>query len=338
MEFLIAVTTNGRAAIAACMATETAFQVTRVAVGSGTLPDGVMLADVHELYQYVADGSIADRRHEGERLTLTVQYSNVAHPDVPTFYLKEFMVYCMDPDTGQETDFLYGNLGDYPQPVPAYQQGLPESVLEYPVDIVLSSELSVTIQTSSGLVTYSELIRLLDDSGVGTSIHDITIPTDGWTADTDTAGQYALMCDIPVEKCTERMTPNLTVPPAGMPAAMEAELAPYVRAIADAVRVYAKRPPAVPIAAAVALTGMMPYIRIIEDAGGLPPATADTVGGVKASDSLRIDPDGTAHAVFAPESFASEEEVTQMLDELLPVDTDGEGDTETGDSPSGENS
>ncbi|MBQ9348206.1 MAG: hypothetical protein IJT94_12880, partial [Oscillibacter sp.] len=219
MEFLMSVTTHGRAVIAACMAAEQPFRVTRVAVGSGKLPDGAALADVHELYHYVADGAVGDRRHEGERLLFDVQYSNRNHPEVPTFYLNEFLIYAQDPETGENTDFLYANLGDYAQPVPAYQQGLPESVYEYPVDIVLSSELSVSIQTSSGLVTYSELIRLLDDSGIGTSIHDITIPTDGWTADTDTGGQYALMCDIPVEKCTERMTPNLTVPPAGMPAA-----------------------------------------------------------------------------------------------------------------------
>ena len=331
MEFLISVTTHGRAAVAACMATETAFKVTRVVVGSGALPDGVMLADVHELYQYVADGSVADRRHEGERFSLTVQYNNKDHPAVATFYLREFMVYCKDPTTGAETDFLYGNLGDYPQPVPAYQQGLSETVYEYPMEIVLSSELSVSIQTSSGIVTYSELIRLLDDSGIGTSIHDLTIPTDGWTADADTGGQYALMCDIPVERCTDRLTPNLTIPPAGMPTAMEADMAPYVRAMADAVRVYANHSPAVPIAAALALTGMMPYIRIIEHPeGGLPPATADTVGGVKGSDSLVIDPDGTAHAVFAPESFASDEEVTDMLNEVLPTD-----ETNTGDSPHG---
>ncbi|MBQ9346617.1 MAG: hypothetical protein IJT94_04645 [Oscillibacter sp.] len=333
MDFMISVTTHGRAAGAACLALQKPLELTRVAFGKGTLPVGIPLADVHQLYDYVADGTIGDRRHDGEQLSLTVQYCNLAHQEIPTFYLSEFMVYCLNPATGQETDLLYGNLGDYIQPVPAYTPGLPESTFLYPITLVLSSEVNVNITAPGGLVTYSELIRLLDDSGIGTSIHDLTIPTDGWTADTDTGGQYALMCDIPVEKCTERMTPNLTVPPAGMPAAMEAELAPYARAVSDAVRVYAKRAPAVPIDAAVALSGMMPYIRIIEDAGGLPPATADTVGGVKASDSLVIDPDGTAHAVFAPDSFASDEEVTGMLDELLPVDADDEGSGEADDNP-----
>lgn len=51
----------------------------------------------------------------------------------------------------------------------------------------------------------------------------------------------------------------------------------------------------------------------------LPAATSTRLGGVKASDSLTVDPDGTAHAVaeLSPESFATGAEVDAILDDVF---------------------
>ena len=315
-EFQFAVTTTGRAVIAACMAREKPLRITRVAFGSGELPDGIALADVHKLYRYVADGTIADRRHEGEYVSLTAQYDNSEHPGIPTFYLSEYLIYAQDPATGQNVDLIYASLGDYKQAVPAWTQGQPDSVFTYPMTVVLSSELSVSITAPGGLVTYDELIQLLDTSGIGSSVHDVTIPVSGWIADADATG-YALMRDIALTGCTERMTPNLTVLPSGMDAATVCELAPFAQSLNGAVRVYANRAPVSAIPANLELTGMLPYIRITEEiTDTLPPASANSVGGIKASDTLRVDPDGTAHVDLTP-FIATDAEAAEAIDEVF---------------------
>lgn len=156
MEYAFKPTTNGRRVVAACGALEKQFRITRVAVGSGMVPEGVNLADVHELYQYVTEGAVSERRHENDRLYLTVQYDNSEHKEQPTFILSEFMVFVEDPETGEETDLLYAALGDYRQPVPAYNPAYPPSVFNYPMVIVVSDEIEVKIDAAPGLVTWEE--------------------------------------------------------------------------------------------------------------------------------------------------------------------------------------
>ena len=172
-------TTNGRRVLIACMESGERLNLTRVAVGKGLVSESADLANQHTLVDYVADGAIGDRRHENDRLYLTVQYSNQTNRDVPTFYLSEFIVYAMNPDTNQETDLLYATLGDYAQPVPAYVRDMPASVFNFPLVMVLSDEINVSISAPAGLVTYDELAELQRHI-------DLTIPRTGWVADTDT--------------------------------------------------------------------------------------------------------------------------------------------------------
>jgi len=139
-------------------------------VGSGLVAEGA------ELVRYTAEAAITDRRHEGERLFLTVQYSNKAHPEIGTFQLAEFMVFCLDPETGQETDLLYATLGDYRQPVPAYNSGFPASVWSYPIVMVVSSVLQVTVTASPGLVTWEDLQAAIDRLTLGVMTNELTLP------------------------------------------------------------------------------------------------------------------------------------------------------------------
>ncbi len=63
------------------------LKIIRVAFGSGKADEDTNLADVHELLTYVSDGEICGRKHEDDRFFFTIQYSNVKHKDVKTFYL-----------------------------------------------------------------------------------------------------------------------------------------------------------------------------------------------------------------------------------------------------------
>lgn len=156
MDYCYKLTTNGRAVLAACMDLGRPLRLTRAAVGSGTAPEGANLADQHDLIQYAAEGTIADRRHQEDRLYFTVQYSN-SGGTAGMFFLSEFMVWAEDPETGRETDLLYATLGDYRQPVPACSEGFPASVWDFPVVMVVSGDVEVSVTASPGLVTWEDL-------------------------------------------------------------------------------------------------------------------------------------------------------------------------------------
>lgn len=173
MEYGFKPTTNGRELLVACAALGKGLDITRVAVGSGVVPEDVDLADVHALYNYVTDGSVGDRTHENDRLYMTVQYANSMNKTLPAFTIAEFMVYAKHPRTGEETDLLYGTLGSYLQSVPAYNANLPVSVFTFPLVIILSDKVDVSISAPAGLVTYDEL-QEASGNAVKTALHSIT--------------------------------------------------------------------------------------------------------------------------------------------------------------------
>ena len=166
MEYRYKPTTHGRAAMAAYMALEKPFHITRVAFGSGLVDRDVNLADVHQLVSYVSDGAAGERRHENDRFYFTIQYANSEHKEIKTFLLTEFIVYVEDPVNGGETDLLYGTLGDYRQPVPAYDPAFPPSVFNFPLVMVLSDEVNVVISAPAGLVTYNEFTTVIEQQKV----------------------------------------------------------------------------------------------------------------------------------------------------------------------------
>lgn len=253
MEYSYKPTTNGRSVMAACMAMEKPLKTTRVAFGCGKVGSEVNLADVHQLLEYAADGAVAERRHEDDRFNLTIQYANAAHPEVKTFLLSEFIVYVENPETGEDTDLLYGTLGDYRQPVPAYNPAYGPSVFNFPLTLILSDEINVVVAAPAGLVLYDELIRLLNSRAAGAVQKEIVIPTSGWVADADTCGKYAFMLDIASMDITEDMVPQLNIPHQHLDTAANFGLCQSCATLPCALRLYAKTIPTAPITATVAL-------------------------------------------------------------------------------------
>lgn len=254
MDYKFKLTTNGRKVIVACMDTGGALQITRAAVGKGRISEDAELADQHELIDYVADATIADRRHEDDRVKLSVQYSNLNRRDIPTFYLSEFIVYVTNPDTGEETDLLYATLGDYPQPIPQFKQDYPASVFNFPLVIILSDEINVYIEAPVGLVTYDELTELIYRL-------DVTIPTTGWQSDLTAGDRYNYSCDIAIEGAKERMIPFLTILPDSYEAAWACDLSYTAQTMIGKMRVYAGSIPTSEINASLLLLANPPYIR-----------------------------------------------------------------------------
>lgn len=259
MEIAFKPTTHGRAILSACMSHTLPLQLTRVAFGSGRVSENRNLADMHELIQYVADGTIGDRRHEDDRLYLTVQYANdAAHASVSTFMLSEFMIYARDPETGEDRDFIYATLGDYSQAIPAYRAGFSPGTWSLPLVIIISDEIEVSISAPAGLVTHDELIRLLSKHASGAAKRSLTIPTGGWTADADTGGTYPLHLDIASAEITEDMVPLASILPQSLPAAIACGLCPACRTLPGLLRFYTKSAPASDIQISLALLDTVP--------------------------------------------------------------------------------
>lgn len=267
MEYGYKVTTNGRNLISACMAVEKPLKLTRVSVGSGTVADGVDLATVHELIAYVADGEIAERSHEDERLNLTIQYANALHKSVPTFYLAEFMVFAENPETGEETDLLYATLGDYKQPVPAYVEGVPGSVFNLPLVLVVSNDLTVEIDASPGLVTYAQLetsveaatreaMEELQPGWAVCGALQLTIPVSDWVPADTINDDYAYTCDVAANGVTSAMTPNGAPLPGYFKIAAEAGMMNGCSVLNNFVRFYAKSVPTADIVCELKLLRM----------------------------------------------------------------------------------
>lgn len=268
MEYGFKPTTTGRALIAACMDLEKPLELTRVAFGSGLVPDGTNLADQHELVNYVADGTIGDRKHENDRLYLSTQYDNSKHPAQGAFNLSEFIIYAKHPETGVDTDLAYATLGDYQQPVPAYSPEIPASIFSFPMVLVVSDDIKVIITAAPGVVTHNDLQQLLNEGVIGISKQEITIPTEGWENDpmdgedeeeaapgigATESSDYPQQLDIELESVTSRMTPILTIHPESL---ADAEgICPTCQTLDGKLRLFAKAAPKAELKATLALVG-----------------------------------------------------------------------------------
>lgn len=240
MEIAFKPTTHGRAILSACMSHTLPLQLTRVAFGSGRVSENRNLADMHELIQYVADGTIGDRRHEDDRLYLTVQYANdAAHASVSTFMLSEFIIYARNPETGEDQDFIYATLGDYSQSIPAYRAGFPPGTWSLPLVIIVSDDIQVSISAPAGLVTHDELLRLLDRLAAGAAMKQFSIPAAGWMENTEPDHPYPLCLDIPNADIAGSMVSMLAVLPWSATAAARCGLCPVSRTLDGVLRVYA---------------------------------------------------------------------------------------------------
>ncbi len=324
-EYAYKITTHGRNVMAACMAREKPLKITRIAFGSGKVDRDVNLADVHELLEYVSDGAVNERRHEDDRFYLTIQYANMAHPDVKMFFLSEFIVYTTDPDTGEETDLIYGTLGDYRQPVPAYNPAYPPSEFYFPLELIISDEVNIEVPAPAGIVTYTELIRIMNRCATRIVRTDIVIPANGWT-EGDAYGPYTIHVDIANADIAEDMTPALTPYPQSLEVVANCELCFACQTLPGALRVYAKQPPTAPVNASLELLSVASSItgNITEEgdvACALPVASAAQLGVVKIGKGLSGAPDGTVSVnpdkVMTDEDLANEDEVAKSVGNIL---------------------
>ena len=327
MNYGYKVTKQGRELLAACLATGEELEFTRVAVGSGRVAEDVDLADMTDLIQYVADGTIAQRRHLDNVLYLTVQYASNYTPGLGAFYLAEFIVQARHPVSGEDVTLLYATLGDYIQPVNAYSETQAPDIRQYPLALAISDEINVTISVPAGLVTYDDLDEAVEKAcqeiideiatgGIKKSI-DFSIPANAWVLDEQTGGKYKYYFDLTDAEITRNMIPMVVITEEDLETAFVCGFSATASASTGFVRMKCTERPTAAINATC-------HLLVKGDTGGggsyvLPVATTTTLGGIKASDSVVVEDDGTARAYadVRPEDMATDEEVAEVIEDIF---------------------
>lgn len=313
---------KGIALIGKVLAGRCRMHYTRIAVGKGRIPEGVNPKALTEPPEYVMDAKISGVTNPVDGECQVSAQINSKYVE-KGFYATGLLLYADDPDDG-EVPYTYLNLEGDPEWIRpsssivgklAYFDliaAVGDVDMVYasidPEALVTAGELEAALQRSS-----SELIARITAMLAGaSSMHtvDIRIPTEGWgevTGEDEPAGVYV---DIRNEDVQEDMVPVLTILPASSNEAKNCGLAPTVRTMEEALRVYAKQSPGKAMEASLML------FCASGNAGGgmyaLPPATAETLGGVKIGPGLNVTSDGTLSV-----DTAGEEEVEDLLGEVF---------------------
>ena len=119
------------------------LEITRIMVGKGEIAEGQNPADFTDLVQPVAQATSTIPLVKENTLSFIVEYRNDLDGGLEEgFWLKEFGVFAKDGEN--EILLYYATLGDFPQYVQAYINGV-VNIKRYPVTIAVSDKTEVVI-------------------------------------------------------------------------------------------------------------------------------------------------------------------------------------------------
>lgn len=305
----------GPALIAKVLAGRCRMKYTRAAVGQGTIPADVSPKSLTEPPDYVMDAKIAAVTNpvDGEcQVTVQINSSDVKSG----FYAMGILLYAEDSDLG-EVPYTYLKLEEGLEWIrPASSAVGKLATFDLIAAVGAVDVVSANIDPDA-IVTYAAVEQLIANATVVT---DISIPTSGWVAsDEDEPG--AVRVEIPILGMTANMKLFMDVYPAYVDVARPCGMGlRSVRTMDDKLRVYAEAAPTKELLAS--LTLLCSHTNGISNSPEgtgyvLPTATATRLGGVKASDSVLVDADGTAHAVLDADSFATQAEVDAAIRDVF---------------------
>lgn len=322
MEYCFFVTAAGRRLAAKLLAGET-LKITRVMVGKGQVETDKEILALTDLKEPVAPATstVPVVSAETETVSFIVEYRNDMNDGLKTgFWLSEFGIFADDPDVG-EAMIYYATLGDYPQYVTAYRQGMID-VRRYPVSITISPDVEVTLEyPASAFMTSEDVHAAITHAGsLGGAyrIGSLSLPSSSWTALEEPKGDYKYQCDVEVEDSRETHYPEAALSVESLPTAEACGLCPTMLAMDGALRFWAKALPKADMTGTYALFAHGRYTEGTGSVSGytLPAATADLLGGVKVGEGLEIAGDGRLRVVgLAEESIASDVDIRQMVED-----------------------
>lgn len=326
------VTVAGRDLITRLLAGET-IELTRIVVGSGSMPDGVEPIDMTELVEPIAEATSTVPTVENNVMSLVVEYRNDLNDGLERgFWLREFGIFARTEES-EEILLYYATLGDSPQPVSAFD-GSRVDIRRYPVTIAMALDASVEVSYKPAAFLTAEeaqeLINALVSKQMGGALdqaisgHDsdpnahaslmgriqnmvaaagtaittakLAIGVDGWKE--NSSEKYPFYNDVECEVSEEKHLPLVGIDEESEDIAFACGLRQQAEAFDGYVRFWARSLPTEDIACTVDLVGRG------GDAGGsgnyvLPAASALVLGGVKVGGGLKIADDGTLSIDFA---------------------------------------
>lgn len=322
MEYCFFVTAAGRRLAAKLLAGET-LKITRVMVGKGQMETSKEILALTDLKEPVAlaTSTVPVVSAETETVSFIVEYRNDMNDGLKTgFWLSEFGIFADDPDVG-EVMIYYATLGDYPQYVTAYRQGMID-VRRYPVSITISPDVEVTLEyPASAFMTAEDVQEAITHAGsLGGAyrIGSLSLPAGSWTALEEAKGDYKYQCDVEVEDSRESHYPEAALSVESLPTAEDCGLCPTMLAMDGKLRFWAKNQPKADMAGTYALFAHGRYTGTEGGGSGytLPAATPDILGGIKVGDGLEVAGDGRLRVVgLAEESIAGDESIRQMVED-----------------------
>lgn len=309
MGYCVSMTRAGYELQAALFAEKAPLVITRVAVGSGTLPEGAVMEEMTDLIVPEAVATSTKPQRVGCDIHLTVEYRSDLNGGLEkAFQIREFGVFALGAD-GTEILLLYGDLSDHPEPaVPLGSGG--GCVRRYPLVITVGPGANAQLRYPAGAwVTWEEmdgLASLLAIRQLG-----ITIPAVGWVK--NGGGRYPYRRNVPVEGAAAEMIPFVTVAESSEETAWDCGLAPIAETLEGAVAFRAVTPPKVDIAARLTLmrnsSGLtLGASGLVGGSVNMPIATQEVPGLVKPGARLIVAQDGTLSL-----DTATDEEVRELL-------------------------
>lgn len=249
----------------------------------------------------------------------------LTNEEVETSYIaRQIGLYAMDPDEGEILFYITqvededGGTGiPAAKLIPSYS-----ATWNLVIYYGMADGVDVTVDPA-GAVTMEEVEQLIKgySASVGSAIMErITVPATGWTelAEEDQEDGYLYTTDVAAEKAKEHHFPILALDIASLRIAGEAEVCPTIETLDGIVRFWSKAIPAADMTGTLMLRSENLIEPNIADLMyTLQPATTTVLGGIKGSDTIVIDADGTAHAVRDEQEVATDEEVADAMAELF---------------------
>lgn len=338
------ITVAGRDLITTLIAGQT-IELTRIVVGSGSMPEGVEPIDMTDLVAPVAEATSTTPTVENNVLSLVVEYRNDLNGGLEEgFWLREFGIYARTEES-EEILLYYATLGDSPQPVSAFD-GSRVDIRRYPVTIALALDANVEVSYNPGAFLTAEdaqeLISAMISQQLGATIeqaianHDsdpnahaalmakmqamiaaagasistavLAIPTAGWVE--NESEKYPYRNDVECETAEETQFPNVIIDEESEDVAFACGLRMAAETMDGYVRFYARSVPTEDITCTVNLIRQGGSVDV-SSSYVLPAATATTLGGVKvqSGSGLTVDANGNL-AIDA----ASSEEIGTLFD------------------------
>lgn len=148
------------------------LRLTRVMVGDGTVPEETNPRKLTDLISPFAEATSTPPVAVGASTKLVVEYRNDMNGGLSrNRNINEYGLFAQDPEDG-EILYLYGNLGEFPEPIRAHNDNEPVSTRRYPVSITVADGIDVVLgYQPSVFVTVEEALAIIDDHNADQKAH-----------------------------------------------------------------------------------------------------------------------------------------------------------------------